>query len=165
MHQVVEKASFTQAKLLALLSLLGLAALAGGCAAASALPVAAMLGSPNSAALQIQNSTEVRLQEKNFILIKTNLVGHASGFSLLGVLTIVPARFTVAMNRLYADAQMKQGRAQTLANLVMEQDSSYFILFSIPKTSIRADVIEFIPATPTDLQPRPPPAETNATTR
>jgi hypothetical protein len=165
MHQVVEKASFTHVKLLALVSLLGLVALAGGCAAFAALPLGSVLGSPNSAALQIQNSTEIRLQEKNFIVIRTNMVGQASGFSLLGILTIVPARFTTAMNRLYADAQMKEGRPQTLANLVMEQDSSYFILFSIPKTSIRADVIEFTPASPTDLQPRPPPAETNATTR
>ena len=162
MNQVVEKTSSSHPKLSALLSLLGLAALGGGCAAAAALPIASLLGSPNSAALQIQDSTE--LQERNFIVIKTNMIGQASGFSLLGILTIVPARFTKAMDRLYTKAKMQEGRPQTLANLVMEQDSSYFILFSIPQTSVRADVVEFIPATTTDIQPRPPPAETRSKT-
>jgi hypothetical protein len=44
-------------------------------------------------------------------------------------------------------------------NLIMEKDAMYFILFSIPRTSIRADVIEFVPAAPADIPPRPPPPE------
>jgi hypothetical protein len=44
-------------------------------------------------------------------------------------------------------------------NLVMEKDATYFILFSPPRTAIRADVIEFIPATATDFQRRPPHGE------
>jgi len=143
-------------------ALMGLAALAGGCAAAAALPLGSMLSSPNASALEIHNNTDVRLQDKNFIVIKTNMVGQSTGFSLLGVITIIPARFTKAMNRLYADAQMQPGRPQTLANLIMEQNSTYFILFSLPQTSIRADVIEFVSASATDSPPRPPPKETNA---
>jgi hypothetical protein len=145
--------------LVRLIFLLGLAALTGGCAAAAALPVASMIGSPNAAALEIHNNTDVRLQGKNFIVIKTNVMGQSSGFSLLGILTIVPAKFTKAMSRLYAQAEMQPGRPQTLVNLIMEKDATYYILFSFPRTAIRADVIEFIPATPTDLQPRPPPGE------
>jgi hypothetical protein len=137
--------------------LLLLAALAGGCAAAAALPLGSLIGSPNSSALQIQSSTEARLQEKNFIVVHTNVVGASSGFSLFGILTIVPARFNQAMSRLYAKADMQPGRSQTLANLVMESDSTFFILFSIPKTSISADVIEFTSAPTPDNQPRPPP--------
>ena len=106
----------------------------------------------------------MRLQEKNFIVIATNVVGQSSGFSLLGVLTIVPAKFTKAMSRLYAQAEMQPGRPQTLVNLIMDKDANYFILFSLPRTSIRADVIEFIPATATDLQPRPPQGETRVKT-
>ena len=106
----------------------------------------------------------MRLQEKNFIVIKTNVMGQSSGFSLLGVLTIVPAKFTKAMNRLYVQAEMQPGRPQTLVNLVMEKDATYFILFSLPRTAIRADVIEFIPATPTELQRRPPPGEAGSQT-
>ena len=142
-----------------LLTFLAIAALCGGCASGSALSVASLMGSPNASALEIHNNTDVRLQEKNFLVIRTNVMGQSSGFSLLGVLTIVPAKFTKAMSRLYMQAEMQPGRPQTLVNLVMEKDATYFILFSLPRTAIRADVIEFIPATPMDLQPRPPPGE------
>jgi len=147
-----------------LLTFLAIAALCGGCASGSALSVASLMGSPNASALEIHNNTDVRLQEKNFMVIKTNVVGQSSGFSLLGILTIVPAKFTKAMSRLYAHADMQPGRPQTLANLIMEKDATYFILFSLPRTAIRADVIEFIPATATDIQPRPPPGEAGSKT-
>jgi hypothetical protein len=141
-------------KLLILLALLGLVALAAGCAAFSALPVASMMGSPNAAALEIHNSTDVRLQAANFIVTKPNVVGQSKGFSLLGLLTIVPADFTKAMDRVYAQAEIQPGRSQTLANLNMERNSTYLILFSIPRISICADVIEFIPASVTNASPR-----------
>ena len=141
-------------KLLTLLALLGLAALASGCAAVSALPVASMVSSPNASALEIHNSTDVRLQAANFIVTKPNVVGQSKGFSLLGVLTIVPADFTKAMDRLYTQAEIQPGRSQTLANLNMERNSTYLILFSIPRISICADVIEFIPGTATNILPR-----------
>ena len=115
-----------------------------------------MIVSPSPAALEIHNNTDVRLQEKNFIVIKTNMVGQSSGFSLLGLVTIVPAKFTKAMSRLYTQAEMKPGRPQTLVNLVLEKDATYYILFSLPRTAIRADVVEFIPATASDTQPPPP---------
>jgi hypothetical protein len=141
-------------KLLTLLSLLGLAALASGCAALSALPIASMVGSPNASALEIHNQTDVRLQEANFIVTKTNVVGQSEGFSLLGIVTIVPAKFVEAMNRLYAQAGIQPGRSQTLANLVLERNNTYFILFSLPRVSVRADVIEFTPATATNTPVR-----------
>jgi hypothetical protein len=139
---------------LSLFALLGLA-LTGGCAAVATLPIASLIGSPNASALQILSSTEVRLQDANFIVTKTNVVGQSKGFSLLGILTVVPAEFTTAANRLYAQAEMQQGRSQTLAHIVMEKDSLYLILFSIPRTAIRADVVEFIPAA-TNIPPQPP---------
>jgi hypothetical protein len=154
----LKSAFFNPRNLVALLALLALVALANGCAAGSALSVASsVIGSPNASALEIHNTTELRLQEKNFIVIKTNVMGQSKGFSLLGILTIFPAKFTKAMGRLYDQAQMQPGRPQTFANLIMEKDSLYLILFSIPRTAIRADVIEFIPETATEIQPRPPP--------
>jgi hypothetical protein len=165
-NQFMENAISVRLKipgLLALFALLGMVALSGGCAAISALPVASLMGSPNASALEIHNNTEARLQERNFIVIKTNVVGQSTGFSLLGILTIVPARFNKAMGRLYAQAQMKPGRPQTVVNLVLEQNSMYFILFSLPRTAISADVIEFIPAAAPDGQSRPPPKETSPT--
>jgi hypothetical protein len=163
-EQPVEKASFGIMNLLALVALLVVAALAGGCAAGSALSVASLVGSPNATALEIHNQTEVRIQEKNFVVVKTNVMGQSKGFSLLGILTIVPAKFTKAMGRLYVQADMQKGRPQTLANLIMEKDSLYLILFSLPRTAIRADVIEFTPATTMDMQPRPPPDEAKSKT-
>jgi hypothetical protein len=134
------------------LASLALAALGSGCAALSALPVASVIGSPNASALEIHNNTDVQLRDNNFIVIKTNVVGQSSGFSFLGIITIVPAKFTKAMSRLYTQAEMQSGRPQTLVNLILERDAVYYILFSIPRTSIRADVIEFIPATSTNMQ-------------
>jgi hypothetical protein len=144
-------------KLLTLLALLALAVLGNGCAAFSGLPVASMMGSSSASALEIHNSTDVRLQAANFIVIKPNVVGQSKGFSLLGLLTIVPADFTKAMDRVYAQAQIQPGRSQTLANLNMERNSTYLILFSIPRISICADVIEFIPAAATNTPRSPSP--------
>ena len=156
MDQTEETPGFAYLRLLALVSLLGLVALTNGCAALAALPLGSLVGSPNASALQIYNTTEVRLQERNFVVIKTNVVGQCSGFSLFGILTIVPARFTKAMDRLYAQSQMQSGHPQTLAHLIIEQNSSYFILFSIPKTFVRADIIEFTPKPPQEFRPPPP---------
>lgn len=133
-----------------------LAVLAGGCAAVSVLPIAALMGSPNASALEIHSQTDIRLEAPDFTMIQPNVVGESEGFSLLGILTIVPPKFTEAMNRLMTQAKMQPGRPQTLANLVMEKNSSYFILYSLPRISIRADVIEFIPVNATNPPPQPP---------
>ena len=118
MPSVVAKATSSLPKLMPLLALLALVALAGGCAAAAALPVASMVSSPNASALEIHNNTNVRLQEQNFVVLKNNVVGQSSGFSLLGILTIVPASFTTAMSRLCAQAELQSGRPQTMVNLI-----------------------------------------------
>jgi len=132
-----------------------LAMLTGGCAAVSVLPIAALMSSPNAAALEIHSQTDIRLEAADFIVIKPNVVGESEGFSLLGILTIVPPKFTEAMNRLFIHAEMQPGRPQTLANLIMEKNNSYFILYSVPRISIRADVIEFIRVNATNLPPWP----------
>lgn len=134
------------------------AAIAGGCAAVA--PISSAVGALNpSATLQIYNTTELRLQQKNFVVVKSNVLGQSKGFALLGLITVVPAKFNTAMNRLNAQADLTPGSARTLANLVLEKDSSYWILFSIPRTSIRADVVEF-----TDNPQAHPPPEVAKTT-
>lgn len=156
LHNAAKKAIPSCSTLLVLLAFLGIAVLTSGCAA---LPFAALAGTPNPSALEIHNNTEVRLQNKNFMVIKTNVIGQSSGFSLLGIVTIVPAKFTTAMGRLYGQAEMQPGRPQTLVNLIMEKNGMYFILFSIPRTSIRADVIEFLPGITNDIPPLTPRAK------
>jgi hypothetical protein len=140
-----------------LIALLALALLAGGCASVATLPSTFGSLNPNTSALEIHSQTEVKLTEGNFIVAKTNVVGQARGFSLLGIITVVPARFQTAMDRLYTKAEMQSGRAQTLGNVIMEKTSAYWILFSIPRVSVRADVVEFTPSGTTILLPRPAP--------
>jgi hypothetical protein len=96
---------------------------------------------------------DVWLEQANFVEVKTNVVGQSKGFSLLGIITLVPARFGTAMDRLYAEAAMQPGRPQTLANLVTERSSTFLILYSIPRVSIRADVVEFVPVAPAGPRP------------
>jgi hypothetical protein len=137
--------------------LLGLVALTGGCASMAMLPSTFGSLNPSSASIEIHNQTEVKLTEGNFVVMKTNVVGQARGFSLLGFITMVPARFQTAMDRLYAKAEMQSGKAQTLGNVIMEKTSAYWILFSIPRISVRADVVEFTPNAAAIFLPRPSP--------
>jgi hypothetical protein len=141
-----------------IIALLGLALLCAGCAGVAASQVSSTLGTlnPNTSTLEIHNQTDIKLTEGNFSVMKTNVVGQSRGFSLLGFITLVPARFQTAMDRLYAKAQMQAGRPQTLGNLVMEKTSAYWILFSIPRVSVRADVVEFTPNHPMILIPHAP---------
>lgn len=141
-----------------IIALLGLVLLCAGCAGVAASQVPSTLGTlnPNTSTLEIHNQTELKLSEGNFSVMKTNVVGQSRGFSLLGFITLVPARFQTAMDRLYGKAQMQAGRPQTLGNLVMEKTSAYWILFSIPHVSVRADVVEFTPNHPMILIPHGP---------
>ena len=125
-----------------------------GCAALA--PFGSLLSGPSGGPppLQVHEQTSVELKEGNFALIKTNVMGQSKGFSLLGFITIYPATLTKAMSRLYAAAQMSQGDPQTVAHLIIEQTSSYYILFGIPRVDVRADIVEFKPELD---RPRPPP--------
>jgi len=151
-------------KIISLLAVLGLAAFSTGCtglAASSALPESLSSLNPNTTALEIHNQTELKLSEGNFSVVKTNVVGQARGFALLGFITLVPARFQTAMDQLYSKAGMQSGQPQTLGNVIMEKTSAYWILFSIPRVSVRADLLEFTPNHPLLVIPHvAPPGET-----
>lgn len=121
------------------------ALLMSGCAALA--PMSSLITPLTSGAppLQVHEQTSVKLAEGDFVLIKTNVWGRSKGFSLLGLITIYPATLTKAMTRMYAAAQMRPGRPQTIAHLIIEQTSSYYVLFGIPKVDARADIVEFNP--------------------
>jgi hypothetical protein len=89
--------------------------------------------------------TSVNLTEGNFTVVKTNLIGHSTGFSLLGFIPIIPPKFTKAMNEMYAKAEIQEGESKTLANMIVEHSGSYWILFSLPEVIVRADVVQFNP--------------------
>jgi hypothetical protein len=121
----------------------GAVCLLAGCAAAPLMSSAPLLLT-GGASSEFHSGTAVRLDEANFMTVKTNVTGQAKGFALLGIFTLSPARFGTAMDRLYGTADVRVGRPQTLANVVAERSSSYYVLFSIPRVEVRADVVEFI---------------------
>jgi len=96
-----------------------------------------------SSSADVLNSTHVTLMENNFRIVQTNVIGKSRGFKLLGLITIKSASHTRAMSQLYGKAQVEPGRPQALANVVRESGSTFLILFSLPKVTIRADLIEF----------------------
>jgi len=96
-----------------------------------------------SASVDLLHSTHVTLMEDNFRIVQTNIIGKSRGFKLLGLITIKPASTTRAMSQLYGKLQVETGQPQALANVIRESGSTYFILFSLPKVTIRADLIEF----------------------
>jgi len=94
-------------------------------------------------AVGVLNNTHVTLTGDNYTIVVTNIIAKSKGFKLLGLFSFRSARYTEAMSRLYKKAQVKEGHPQALANVVYESTSTSFILFSLPKVTIRADLIEF----------------------
>ena len=108
------------------------------------LPVLPDWLNPNQGATtEVLIHTHVTLTGNNFIILQSNIVAKSKGFKLLGLISLRSASHTEAMSRLYAKAQLQQRRPQALANVVRETTSTSLILFSIPKVTIRADLIEF----------------------
>jgi hypothetical protein len=136
----LEKGCLTMKKLLPMLPVLFLL---GGCAAAlPALPALSGLVPP-PAGTQVLTTTAVKLTRKNYRIIKANAMGASTGFNLLGLFTLRSPQYGEAISRLYRTARVAEGRAQAIVNVVHQNSSTYFILFALPKISVRADVIEF----------------------
>ncbi len=129
----------------AFIASLGLAALLTGCAGRATTSFLSVL--PGVSSQDLRNQTDVKLSEGNFVLVKTNVIGQSRGFALLGFITIVPAEFNTAFSRLYSQAGMESGKSQTLTDIAIERTGSYWILFSLPRCTVRADVVQFVPAT------------------
>jgi hypothetical protein len=145
-----------------------LVALAGcllftGCAAL--VPLSSLLSTPTGGpGAQVHDETTVKLNQSNFVLVKTNVTGVSKGFSLLGIITIVPATLTKAMARMYSAAQMQVGQPQSISHFVIEPSTTYWILFGIPRVTVRADIVQFFPTvTPTAIGERPMPKPPNVT--
>lgn len=133
---------------------LALALLVTGCAAVAPL-ASAVTSSGVASSVQVHSATSIRLEQANFVTVRTNVVGTSKGFKLLGFITFRPARLSEAMSRMYAHAQAEPGTPQVLANLVVEHTGMYLILFSIPEVTTRADLIEFIDVSQPDEEEGP----------
>ena len=87
--------------------------------------------------------TQVKLYKENYRVVKTNVRGESTGFSLLaGFVPIVPATYTQALNNLHEAADM-EGRPMALVNVAQDATQLNLLLFSVPRVTITADVIEF----------------------
>jgi hypothetical protein len=100
-------------------------------------------GCASSGNFQHASLTQVNLREGNYTVIRPNATGASSGFNLFGIIPITAPQYTIAMSRLYENANIQPGEAYALANVVQEQTTSYFLLFSIPTYRVRADVVKF----------------------
>ena len=86
--------------------------------------------------------TKTELSQKNYQVIKPNARGVDSGFFLFGIIPFNTPTFADAVGALQEGVPMK-GRATALANVTQDISFGYYILFSIPKITISADVVEF----------------------
>ena len=92
-------------------------------------------------------TTAVDLKGKNYSLIQPGACGHSYGFRLLGIIPFASPNFASARSDLYASVKEPlTGRAVALANELDDRSTVYLILFSVPKVTITADVIEFTQA-------------------
>jgi uncharacterized protein DUF6567 len=115
----------------------------GTAAAALLLALAACSLRP---APQPATGTRIDLSRANYRVVRSNLTGTSYGFSLFGFIPIVAPTYSAAMSGLYERANgLEEGKAQALVNVVQERSQLYLLLFSIPKLTVRADVIEFNP--------------------
>jgi hypothetical protein len=88
--------------------------------------------------------TDVSLSQKNYKVIKAGATGTSYGFRLLMILPLGSPTYATAKQSLYQSVgEPLTGRAVALANQTEDRSSLYLILFSIPKVTITADVIEF----------------------
>jgi len=92
--------------------------------------------------------TSVSLAERNYRIVKTNVVGISGGFALLGLITVKSPDYTEAFAQLYQAGGVSEGKALALINVVQQSSAPYFILFSLPKITLRADVVEFVETLP-----------------
>lgn len=93
--------------------------------------------------------TSVSLAGKNYKVVQAGVMGHSSGFKLLGLISIVSPNYANAKASLYKSIKEPMtGRAVALANETEDRSSLYLILFSIPRVTITADVIEFTDVAP-----------------
>lgn len=86
----------------------------------------------------------VSLGNKNYKLIKATAQGESTGFRLLGIIPFVAPTYADAKKKLYASVGTPlEGKAIALVNQTEDISSLYLVLFSIPKITLNADVIEY----------------------
>lgn len=92
---------------------------------------------------QILSGTSVSLSKQNFKIVKANAIGKDWGVNLIGIIPVVTPYYTEAITQIYQQVGEMEGKPRALVNIIHQQTSSFYLLFSIPEIIIRADVVEF----------------------
>ena len=88
--------------------------------------------------------TGVSLKENNYKMVKAGAKGESSGCYLLGIIPIVSPSYADAKVSLYKSVdQPLEGRSVAMANTTQDHSVLYLVLFSIPKLTVTADIVEF----------------------
>lgn len=91
-----------------------------------------------------ETSTVVSLSQRNYRVVMTGARGESVGFTFLFFPLIAPSEGQ-AKDQLYRSVgQPLEGRAFALANQTEDHSLFTLILFSLPKVTLTADVVEFI---------------------
>ena len=86
----------------------------------------------------------VNLVKDNFKIIKVAAMGESNGFRLFGLIPFSSPTYSEAKAELYKSVgEDLTGRSIALANQTEDRSFMYFILFSLTKMTLTADVIEY----------------------
>ena len=89
--------------------------------------------------------TQVQLNSNNYKVIKAGAKGESRGFNFLCLIPFASPNFADAKANLYQNIGQKlEGKSVALANLTEDRSFMCLILFSIPKVTITADIVEFL---------------------
>jgi len=103
----------------------------------------------STGSMQQNTGTAVSLQGNNYKVVKAGAKGESSGFYLLGIIPIVSPNYADAKANLYfSSGEPLEGRSIALANTTQDSSTLYLILFSVPRITVTADIIEFTGAAP-----------------
>ncbi len=118
---------------------------AARCLAVGLIAVTSGCVSSSKVDMRQSTSTSVSLNEKNYKLIQGGATGRSYGFRLLGILPFASPHYATARRDLYAKVEEPlTGRSVALANTMEDRSTSFWLLFSVPKLTVIADVIEFV---------------------
>ena len=115
-----------------------------GCAAIAALPIDLPSVPSGAGPTSVLTRTEVHLRQRNYRVVQTNLRGASRGFALLGLITLKPPDATEAFAKLLAGVENLEGQAVAVINVMQDSSAPFFLLFSLPTITFRADVVEFV---------------------
>ena len=109
----------------------------------------------------VLTQTEVQLAQRNYRVVRTQVVGSSRGVALLGLLTVKPPDAIAAFAHLVHAGGLAEGQARALINVIQHSRTPFFLLFSLPTITFRGDVVEFVDpaALPEPAPPRPSPHE------